>query len=164
MKRLLLSHTFILTCMVATHPSIAPAQDRHPPADAESAVMLDRVSVTAERRTVDIQKMSTAVSVIGGDELETRAVRTMEDLSHTTPALTFTDNGATQSLNIRGIGIAVSLPIVQNGVSMYRDGVFQLPILGANTFYDIDSIEVLRGPQGTLSGNNSTGVRVRFDL
>jgi len=124
---------------------------------ARTAVMLDSVSVTAERRTVDIQKMSSAVSVIGGEQLDAKAIRRIEDLAQTTPALTFSDAGPTQSLNIRGVGLATVTPTTQNGVSIYQDGVTQMTILLANMFYDIEAIEVLRGPQGTLSGNNSTG-------
>jgi len=124
---------------------------------SRTAVMLDSVNVTAERRTVDIQKMSSAVSVIGGEQLQSKAITRIEDLAQTTPALTFSDAGPTQSLNIRGVGLATVTPTTQNGVSIYQDGVTQMTILLANMFYDIEAIEVLRGPQGTLSGNNSTG-------
>jgi len=124
---------------------------------ARSAVMLDSISVTAERRSVNIQKMPSAVSVISGEQLTAKAIVRMEDMAHSTPSLSFSDTGATQAINIRGIGIASSSASVQSGVSIYQDGVFTVPILLSNMFYDIESIEVLRGPQGTLSGNNSTG-------
>lgn len=68
-----------------------------------------------------------------------------------------TDSGLTQSVNIRGIGIASGSPAVANGVATYIDGIFQPPVLTTSSFYDIQSVEVLRGPQGTLVGSNSTG-------
>lgn len=148
-----------IVAMSALHASTARAQSPEGPAETAErrATTLDSVTVTAERRTVNVQEMATAVSVIGGDELAAKAITRAEDLANTTPALTLTDTGATQSVNIRGIGIASNSPSVQGGVAIYQDGVFQLPILQANIFYDIASIEVLRGPQGTLAGNNSTG-------
>jgi len=149
--------TAMLVCAhVHAQVSASPA-DTGQADTSRTAVMLDSVNVTAERRTVDIQKMSSAVSVIGGEQLDAKAIRRIEDLAQSTPALTFSDAGPTQSLNIRGVGLATVTPTTQNGVSIYQDGVTQMTILLANMFYDIEAIEVLRGPQGTLSGNNSTG-------
>jgi len=161
MKQTLLVQAMIVLVAVSSQMAPAHGQESMPisdrPGPDRDAVVLDSVMVRAERRAVDIQQMPTAVSVIGGEQLAAKAITRMEDLAHSTPTLSFTDTGATQTINIRGIGIASSSPSVQNGVSIYQDGVFQLPILQGNMFYDIQSIEVLRGPQGTLAGNNSTG-------
>jgi iron complex outermembrane recepter protein len=73
------------------------------------------------------------------------------------PSLSITDAGLTQNINIRGIGLASGSPAVANGVAEYVDGLFQPPIVTSNSFYDVANIEVLRGPQGTLVGSNSTG-------
>jgi len=152
MKQMMLKSGILAVAVATIYVPQARAQGPE-----RDAVTLDNVMVTAERRSVDIQQMPTAVSVISGEQLAAKAITRMEDLAHSTPTLSFTDTGATQTINIRGIGIASSSPSVQNGVSIYQDGVFQLPILQSNMFYDIESIEVLRGPQGTLAGNNSTG-------
>jgi iron complex outermembrane receptor protein len=68
-----------------------------------------------------------------------------------------TKAGLSENVNIRGIGIASGSPAVANGVATYVDGVFQPPIVSANVYFDIANVEVLRGPQGTLVGSNSTG-------
>ncbi|KAH2814947.1 hypothetical protein KXV85_004628, partial [Aspergillus fumigatus] len=83
----------------------------------------------------------------------TRAI----DLQTAAPGMTISRSGVTDSFNIRGIGLASGSPQVTNGVATYIDGVFQPPIVSNGQFYDMAGAEVLRGPQGTLSGANSTG-------
>ncbi|MFT3756701.1 MAG: TonB-dependent receptor [Pseudoxanthomonas sp.] len=152
MKQKVLVQAIALATAMCAQAANAQAQEA-----ANDAKTLDQVVVTAERRTVDVQKTPIAVTVIGGDQLASKAITRIEDLAQSTPAFTLNDNGATQNVNIRGIGIASNLPQVQTGVTIYQDGVLQPPTMLGNIFYDIASIEVLRGPQGTLSGNNSTG-------
>lgn len=118
---------------------------------------LEDIVVTAERRTANVQDIPLSVTALNQSQLASKAVARVEDLAYATPSLTVSDSGITQSVNIRGIGIATGEPAVVNGVATYLDGVFQPPILTTNLFYDIASVEVLRGPQGTLVGSNSTG-------
>ena len=63
----------------------------------------------------------------------------------------------TANVNIRGIGLDSGSPAVVPGIATYRDGLWQPPILITDTLYDVDSVQVLRGPQGTFVGSNSTG-------
>ena len=86
-----------------------------------------------------------------------RAWRAFQTCNSPLQGLTITDAGLTQSVNIRGIGLSSGSPAVANGVATYVDGLFQPPIVTTNRFYDIANVEVLRGPQGTLVGSNSTG-------
>ncbi len=123
------------------------AEDSAPPA----------IIVTAQRREENLQDVPIAATAISGDQLNDKAVQRLADLQFAAPSVSITDQGLTQSVNLRGIGIASGSPAVANGVAQYIDGVFQPPILTASSFYDIGSIEVLRGPQGTLVGSNSTG-------
>jgi len=115
------------------------------------------IIVTAQRREENLQDVPIAATAISGDQLDDKAVRTLADLQFAAPSVSITDQGLTQSVNLRGIGIASGSPSVANGVATYIDGIFQPPILTSSSFYDIASIEVLRGPQGTLVGSNSTG-------
>ena len=115
------------------------------------------IIVTAQRREENLQDVPIAATALTGDQLDDKAVQTLEDLQFAAPSLSVTDQGLTQSVNLRGIGIASGSPAVANGVAQYVDGVFQPPIITAASYYDIATIEVLRGPQGTLVGSNSTG-------
>jgi iron complex outermembrane recepter protein len=115
------------------------------------------IIVTAQRREENLQDVPIAATALSGDQLQDKAVERLADLQFAAPSVSITDQGLTQSVNLRGIGIASGSPAVANGVAQYIDGVFQPPIMTASSFYDIGSIEVLRGPQGTLVGSNSTG-------
>ena len=115
------------------------------------------IIVTAQRREENLQDVAIAATAYQGDQLQAKAIDSVADLQFAAPSLSVTDAGETQSVNIRGIGIASNSPNVSNGVATYIDGLFQPPIVTSIPFYDIATIEVLRGPQGTLVGNNSTG-------
>jgi len=115
------------------------------------------IVVTGLKRDEDLQDVNVAATVIGGDSLTDLGVERFDDLQTVVPSLSVTDSGLTQSVNIRGVGLASGSPNAANGVATYIDGVFQPPIVSTNSFYDIGSVEVLRGPQGTFVGSNSTG-------
>lgn len=138
-------------------PSAAAAGQAASPQDDSQDDGLQDIVVTAERRSVNIQKVAAAVTAVSGSQLAAKAVVRAEDLVNISPSLSVSDTGVTQNINIRGIGIASISPNVVSGVAKYTDGVFEGQILTGNIFYDIASIEVLRGPQGTLVGSNSTG-------
>lgn len=118
---------------------------------------LEEVVVTAERRDASIQDIPTSMTALTGEQLEKKSVTRMEDLQFASPGLSVTDAGLTQSVNIRGIGLASGDPDVTNGVGTYIDGLFQPPIVSNLSMYDINDVQVLRGPQGTFAGANSTG-------
>jgi iron complex outermembrane recepter protein len=140
------------TLAVAATGSAAAAQDA---VAAEPA--LEEIVVTALRRTENLQTVPIAATALSGAKLESSAVERLSDLQFVSPSLSITSAGETESINIRGIGLTSNLPTVTNGVATYVDGLFQAQIVTAVPFYDIASVEVLRGPQGTLVGNNSTG-------
>jgi iron complex outermembrane receptor protein len=118
---------------------------------------LEEIVVTAQRRIENLQNTAIAATAIQGDELNDKAVVNFVDLQFAAPSITITDGLLSKSVNIRGIGLASGSPAVTNGVATYIDGVFQPPIAGTGSFFDIQDVEVLRGPQGTFVGSNSTG-------
>ncbi len=118
---------------------------------------LQEVLVTAERRPENLQTTPIAATVLNADALVQKGVVTMSDLQYASPSLTFTPAGLNDDINIRGIGQVSGLPAVVPGVAVYRDGLWQPPVVTTGTLYDVNSVEVLRGPQGTFVGSNSTG-------
>lgn len=118
---------------------------------------LEEVVVTAERRDRDVMDIPISMTAMTAEQLENKAVSRLDDLPYASPGLTVTDAGLTQSVNIRGIGLASGDPDVTNGVGTYIDGLFQPPIVSTLDFYDVSDVQVLRGPQGTFAGANSTG-------
>lgn len=115
------------------------------------------IIVTAEKHATTVMRTGIAVTALSGDDLREREVRGAADLQRFSPALSVTNNGLTNNVNIRGIGLSVTTPAVVSGVAIYRDNLFQAPLVAAEPYYDIGNIQVLRGPQGTFVGTNSTG-------
>ncbi len=125
------------------------------PADTQE---LDEVLVTAERREVNLQDVPASATVLTAEELAAKGVDNVIDIQSVAPSVAINTYNRSTFINIRGVGISQSAPTSNPGVAYYIDGMF-IPHeqFIAQSFYDIDSIEVLRGPQGTLTGQNSTG-------
>ena len=134
--------------------SIALAQSGGPGPSAE----LDEVVVTAERREVNLQEVPASATVLSAEALAAGGVDNVIDIQSVAPSVAINTYNRSTFVNIRGVGIAQSAPTSNPGVAYYIDGMF-IPHeqFIAQTFYDIESVEVLRGPQGTLTGQNSTG-------
>ena len=124
----------------------------------EKRQALEEVIVTAERREVNLQDTPISATVLTADSLAAQGVRNILDIQQVAPSVAINAFNRSTFINIRGVGIGQSAPTSNPGVAYYIDGVF-IPHEQyiAESFFDIDSIEVLRGPQGTLTGQNSTG-------
>jgi len=116
------------------------------------------LTITAERRTVNLQTAPLAASVIGGQLLRDKNITALDDLQFHTPSLTVSDFGQGNLFNIRGIGKDLTNVQTPSGVVTYWDGVAAFPGFFQDApYYDISNVEVLRGPQGTFAGQNATG-------
>lgn len=145
------------SAMVLLWSGCAYAQDGGIAQD-EQATALGEVVVTAERRTSNLQTTAVAASVLSGEDLQNKGVSNVETLQFSVPSLTVQNSGQGNSFNIRGIGKTENNSSVGVGVITYRDGVAVFPAYFQNEpFFDIQSLEVLRGPQGTFAGQNATG-------
>jgi iron complex outermembrane receptor protein len=123
-----------------------------------SSSTVGEVVVTAERRTVNLQKAPVAATVLSGADLVKKGVISVDQLQFISPDLTVTDFGQGNLFNIRGIGRSNGDSNVQSGVVTYRDGVATFPgYFQSEPYYDIANVEILRGPQGTFAGQNATG-------
>ena len=92
-------------------------------------------------------------------DIERRGISKIEDLPNQTPGLSIKDSGVNRFVTIRGVGLNATTATITSGVAIHVDGVglWGAGIALGNPFYDLERIEVLRGPQGTFVGQNSTG-------
>lgn len=122
------------------------------------ATVVDDVVVTAERRTTNLQETAVAATVLSGEDLEDRGVGSLEQLQFAAPSTTVQNFGQGNFFNVRGIGKSEPTTAIGVGVTTYRDGVPVFPgYFQTEPYYDIGSVELLRGPQGTFAGTNATG-------
>jgi len=114
---------------------------------------IETVTVTAERRSEDLQTTAISATVLNADQLEAKGVQGLTALQFAAPGVQIADYASANTFNIRGVGQArvdIDLP---SGVVIYRDGVPTLTGYFQNApYYDMASVEVLRGPQGTFAG------------
>jgi len=122
--------------------------------------VIEEIIVVAEKRNESLQDLSQAVTVLSGDELDNRNINSFVDLSGIAPGVTVAKNeGYKTVVSIRGIGNETNQnAIAAPSVAYHLDGVYIASPFSLQTdFIDVERIEVLRGPQGTLFGQNSTG-------
>jgi len=137
-------------------------------AEAEQkATTLDTITVTARRREESIQDVPVAISAFGEEELKDLQASAIDGLQGAVPNANIVQGrGSANSVNvfIRGIGQPDALQTFDPGVGLYVDDVYYSRINGALfSLFDVSQVEVLRGPQGTLYGKNSTGGAIKVD-
>ena len=145
LKKLFISSTFFsVLCLAA----IIEAQ------------VIEDVIVTAEKRSESVQDISQSVTAITEDDLDAKNINSFVDLSAIVPGVTVAKNeGYKTVISIRGVGNETNQnAIAAPSVAFHMDGIFIASPFSLQTdFIDVERIEVLRGPQGTLFGQNSTG-------
>lgn len=120
--------------------------------------------VTANKREQSLNKVGLTVTAISGAELAERRITTLQDVASVVPGLAFAPSvNNTPILTLRGIGFNESSLGVYPVVSVYVDQApLPFPVLASHAGFDVERIEVLKGPQGTLFGQNSTGGAINF--
>ena len=123
-----------------------------------SAAELEEVIVTAQKREQSLQDVSVAVTAVTGDDLLRNNIMSIEDLQTRVPGVTFGNDFSFAKLFIRGVGLNSSFAGIDPSVALHVDGavVAQASAQFASLF-DLERVEALRGPQGTLYGRNATG-------
>lgn len=144
-----------LGCAASFTPTVVHAQNK------TQSILLEEIVVTARKREESAFDVPTAISAFSSEQLDVLKVRDIQSLSVGLPNVAFDDIGTTRGVanfSIRGLGVNSSIPSIDPTVGTFVDGVY----LGTNAgtvfdVFDLASVEVLRGPQGTLFGRNVTG-------
>jgi iron complex outermembrane recepter protein len=168
MKKTPGSNVFVLphrlTLMAASIAAVMAAsaqaqQAEKPPAKAEDSSQLETIVVTATKRAEPLQTVPIAISVISGERLEQANLNTLGAITSQAPTVNFRANASNKdtSLFIRGVGTISTSPGVEPTVSTVIDGVvYARPGQATLDLMEVDRVEVLRGPQGTLFGKNAS--------
>jgi len=150
----------------ASEPQSTPTPQATPAEEAKDVTRAEDVTVTARRREENVQKVPLAVTVKTGNDLEVAAVADISELQGEVPNLSIyqgRNQSTTLTAFLRGVGQADPLWGVDPGVGLYMDDVYIARPQGALLdVYDVQRIEVLRGPQGTLYGKNTIGGAIKY--
>ena len=129
-----------------------------------SGFVLEEIVVTARKREENLQRTPLSIAAFTADELKFRQIRSTDQLADATPNLTFdayapsSGQSASSQIYMRGIGQSDFTAVTDPGVGLYVDGVYMARSFGGVIdFLDLERIEVLRGPQGSLFGRNTIG-------
>lgn len=164
-KKWLLSGVGMLALGAMASPAIAQDGGTDSSARDEQSSSLDTIVVTAQRRSDNLQDVPVAITALDSSALERRQVTSTKDVFTEVPGLLGSNNvGQSTAVTffLRGIGTTESIVTVDPAVGVYVDDIY-IARQGVNNFglYDVERIEVLRGPQGTLYGRNSSAGAVK---
>ena len=156
--------TIFVAVLLVASPALAAQPATLQPAVRSDQSVLEEVTVTARRREESLQSVPMAVSVVGGELLDKSSTVNTQQLAQLVPALYYNSaNPRNTAYTIRGLGsntlsVSAADDGIEPGVGFYVDGVYHgRPATAAFDFTDIERVEILRGPQGTLFGKNTTG-------
>lgn len=147
----------VILAMLAWAPLGVWAADNSS-SDNDPSQALQEVVVTAQKRSQDLQKVPEAVTAATGATLVTQGITDVRGLGEVIPAISLGQDYIYTQIDIRGVGTNNDAPALDPAIAFNIDGVYQPRDFGTyGSLFDIDHVEVLRGPQGTLYGRNATG-------
>lgn len=153
---------FVLSLLAGTFhsfPAIAQtaSDDGNAVAESNSEDRSDVIIVTATKRETDLQDTPLAISALGNAALEQRNITNLEAISGAVPSLTFNRYLGQARIGIRGLGNDAPTPTAEGRVAYHIDGIYiSRNSVALGTLFDVERVEVVRGPQGTLYGRNAT--------
>lgn len=134
-----------------------------PSGPLETQHQLEEIVVTAQKREQPIQSAAIAVSAFSGDWMDKAGIKDIVDLALYTPGVVVSNNSSAGRVYVRGVGNNLDFLGSQGAVALHTDGVYQARPWGVYyDFIDVERVEVLRGPQGTIYGRNATGGAVNI--
>lgn len=124
----------------------------------------NEIVVTANKRAENINKVGLSITAVSADTLAQRRVTSLEDIASIAPGLVYTPStNNTPTFTLRGVGFNESSLGVYPAVSVYVDQIpLPFPAMASHAAFDLERVEVLKGPQGTLFGQNSTGGAINY--
>lgn len=151
--------TLAAICLIADLPVTSLKAEDQEPAGSSA---IQEIVVTAQRREQHLEDVPITVTVKSGEQLQAAGVTSTQDLPYLVSGLVFKDESGPIHPSLRGVYTQTTAPGSDNPVAIYLDGVYQPnKLASAFDLPDVDRIEVLKGPQGTLFGRNATGGAIR---
>lgn len=152
-SKFLSGFTASLVAATTTFSAVAVAQDT-----ANQGYVIEEVQVTAQRRTERALDVPISITALGAEQLGKGDVLQLGDIAKLTPGMRFDAQGGNAQPTIRGVGSSVVMAGAGSNIAIYTDGFYTPnPMMADTELLNIESVQVLKGPQGTLFGRNSTG-------
>src|SRR5579862_4418361 len=153
-----------LLLLMLADGSATAAADAGPTVDTNNADSeLSEITVTAQRRSENLQRVPVTVDAFGAASLESNGVESLTDLGTVEPGMIFSTVAGYALPYLRGVGTAATGPGFENPIAINVDGVYYAAQAGSIlSLNNIESIEVDKGPQGTLFGRNATGGAIQI--
>jgi len=152
-----------LTTALAMTSTSAIAQTAPENAVVANTMTIETVVVTAEKRSQNVEKVPMSITAFDESLLKSLVIDRSEDLPKVTPSLRINNQIGYALLSIRGVGNFIVTPGAESDVAVYIDGVYQNNLHGGlQDFFDLQSVEILKGPQGTLYGRNATAGVINY--
>lgn len=142
-----------VTVLPFTLTTIAQEVQQAPKNKGQEGKGIEVIEVTAQKRVTTLQETAIAISAFNGDMLEDQDIQDASDMQFAVPNAMVNGGG---SYSVRGVGNTAVSATADPGMGVHINGVYMSANASQNEFYDVQSIEVLRGPQGTLFGRNTT--------
>jgi iron complex outermembrane recepter protein len=148
-----------LSSAALAQPADAASATSEAEAATDAAADSGEIVVTAQKRSESVQRIPASITALGGEALSQRGITSAADLQFAAPSMQTGKILGNTAVNIRGVGLNQGSP----GVAIHVDGVYQAqPTMGDLAQADLERVEILRGPQGTLYGRNATGGAINF--
>lgn len=153
-----------ISLIVLAHGAALAQQSQDQAEDGTQEKKFETITVTAQKREQSLNDVPMSVTALTGDQLAARGVTDVQDLVKFTPGLSYVDSGgAAPVFSLRGVGFFDTAIGARPTVTVYQDEMpLPFSIMAQGASLDLERVEVLKGPQGTLFGQNSTGGTINY--